>query len=184
MAIKVKLADGTVEVGGEFKAALEFIKGQVGRKWDAASKTWSVPQAVEQFRKGCSFPLTLPGGDHVTRYGTRYERNEWACLQEESQAERAVARPYLDKTDEAMAEFRRKLEAAGLSERGIGIVVNYQGMLDAAERDGMIGFSSPARRSEIEAICQGWHAEMDRLTRDLDDATHAAKENIAKKYGF
>lgn len=124
MGIKVRLSDGSAEVGGGFEAALGFVKALPGRQYDPATKAWVVPMSLADFLARCSLPAEYGGAayrsgrmesGHQTRWGNRYSRTEWEAQREADVAEREVRAATQDAVDDAAEAARREVfEAAGL----------------------------------------------------------------------
>ncbi len=184
MAIKVKLNDGNAEVGGEFNRALSFVKGFEGRKYDPATKTWTVPVSVHDFIGRCNsslLPVEYSGvvgtvqprheSGHQTRYGNRYSRTEWDAMDEARQAESAAGQALQDKVEAAEKALREAqmallLAATGGNADAAGRIYRqfvaangwYAGLsIEEAEAEGAIQFSSPARRDAVIAAVDACH---------------------------
>ncbi len=172
MGIKVSLSDGMVEVGGEFKSALSFVKGQKGRTYDPATKTWAIPMTVKEFvgynRTGRPLDILssngrgrYESGNHVTRYGTAYSRNEWDSQREIWKAEKEVAAKYAPESDEVEMAFSEAMIAIGVSKEGIRIIRAFIWDFEDVEGD-RFQFSSQERRDKIFAIVEAYRkAKMD-----------------------
>lgn len=172
MAIKIQLQDTTVEVGGSFQDALALVKRQPGRRYDAATKTWHVPQALADFRRHCSLPLDTPHA-HITRYGNGYTRDEWNAWQEGKRDEAEVADQFAPKYEALADDFRAKLAAAQVSQAGINLIASATQDIYEMEECGKIKFSTPERRAEIVGICEWYYAAWMALHTAEQDAVNA-----------
>jgi hypothetical protein len=189
MAITVKLNDMTVTVGGDFQSALAFVKSFNGRRFDAATKTWIVPTTSKEFRQGCTLPLDLGTGEHITSWGTRYSGSEWDAKHERDNitvpagivaqvaaAERAAEQALID-----------TLRALGMNDATIaklrGIHNRFHGDLDLAVEMGKIVFSSAARRQAIENAFEAWETAYLKAQDAADDYIAAEERRIDEKYG-
>lgn len=180
MAIKVKLNDGNAEVGGEFNRALSFVKGFEGRKYDAATKTWTVPMSVHDFIGRCNsslLPVEYSGvvgtvqprheSGHQTKYGNRYSNDEWQAMNEARKVGGEAAAKLQDKVEAAEKALREaqmslllaatggNTEAAGkLYRTFVGFNARFGTLsVEEVEANGGIQFSSAARRTAvIEAV--------------------------------
>lgn len=175
MAIKVNLADGNAEVGGEFNSALAFVKSFDGRKYDAAVKTWTVPVKLAEFLKraegrglpteysGAAYPTGRRESGHQTRYGNRYDNSEWAAMGEARQAGSAAGQAMQEQVEAAekalreaqMAFLLKAVEGnAQVAEQLYRSFVGFNARwlmwsVEEVEAAGAIQFSSPARREAV-----------------------------------
>ena len=179
--ITVSTKTGTIKVGGDFNQALTFIKGIQGRKFDGATKTWNVPLTAQELKTRMSgFPVEMPNGDHVTRYGNRYARNEWDAKCE------------AEKVNVTHDENRRAVRQQMIAELGewiqadkIAFVAN---LIESFQLAGMmeygkVKFSTPEKEAAILAIDDRYNAAMSKII-DAEEEEEAAKiERIYERYG-
>lgn len=193
MAIRVKLSDATIELGGNFNSALQFVKGFSGRKYDPATKTWTVPTSISEFQKHNRFPTEIlsgnggnryASGNHVTKFGNAYSRDEWDATQEARSVEAKVAADFAKEKVALDSQFRQRLADIGLSENAIGLLASKPFDTEEMEEAGRIHFSSDERRTEIYAAIKWFRSEMERVWRAEDSAVEAANERIWSKYDF
>lgn len=200
MSIKVKVNDGAVEVGGSFEKALGFVKAQAGRKYDPATKTWTVPLSYKEFRaQAAAYGLPLDNGaEHVTRYGNRYSRDEWAAQQAADKAASEAGREMMPAVDAAKAAYMRQVMDA-LSVLGDEVARKLYDLfmrpnaraghlsLDEAERMGLIKFSSPARREAVAAAVKAARAvdysPVLKAEEAVEDAEERARQEVFQAYG-
>jgi hypothetical protein len=186
MAITVKLTDTTVKVGGEFKEALATIKAQAGRTYDPATKTWTVPMSLADFRKVCSLPMDVEDGRHITAYGNPYSRSEWdatkAARRESATAEQAVRSQHAANYETIDAELVARLEA--INPKGAAQLAKLikDDALEAAENAGRIKFSSPARRDALHTIAAWYEQAIDEAVSAEWADVGAAEAAVASKY--
>jgi hypothetical protein len=192
MAITVKLTDATIALGGDWNGALAMVKSIAGRSYDGQAKTWALPLDLKAFSAraaGRPFDVLASAtahraGEHVTRWGTRYGRNEW-------DAKRAV--DAIQVPAALVAEAQQKRDAA---ERALIAVLGpnaakvrnlydrFAGDLDEAAELGYITFSSPARKAAIEAAFETYFADLEAAEQAIDDFRAIEERKIAEDYGI
>jgi len=194
MAIKVNLKDGVIEVGGNFQNALAFIKRQDDRKYDPATKTWTIPQTIKEFidynRTG--FPIDILSGDnsnrygdgnHVTRYGNVYGCDEWDAQKEAWKAEGEIEAKYQSDKTENDRLFSEALREVGVSEKGIRMIRAH--IWDLEEVEGYrIKFSGPERREQIFAIVEAYRERQEEIWRKQEDEQEARTVEIYERGGI
>lgn len=212
MSIKVKLQDGNAEVGGDFNAALSFVKGLPGRHYDAASKTWTVDMPLVDFLSRCSLPCDYSGAaykngrvedGHRTRYGNHYSRNEWDARRDADKAERDARAPLQDAVDEAKralrdaqiallveaaegnAEAAQRLHAAFVAPMGRC----YDMDVAEAESLGLVRFTSSVKRQRVTAAIEAarehpLHKAVDAAEQAQDDAGENARLSVYEAAGL
>lgn len=199
MALTIKLQDATVSLGGEFSSALAFVKSLPGRKYDGATKTNSAAMTLKEFSaraQGRPFDVQSAAqshrsGEHVTRWGTRYSRNEWDAMRAADKAagEAAhAARPQVEAAErEIRAELqRRALEnapSAEIARKMAALVEADGGMSEAIERR-LVKFSTPERESAWLAIDEWYWDAMWKAGEVERDAEAAARERVNDTYGI
>lgn len=179
--ITVNTTTGTVKVGGEFNQALTFIKGIQGRKFDSTTKIWNVPLTAQEFKKRMAgFPIEMPNGEHVTRYGNHYANNEW------------TAKCEADKVSVTHDEARRAVRQQMIAELSewiqadkIGFVANLIESFKLAEmmEYGKVAFSTPEKEAAILAIDDRYNAAMSKIIDAEEDEEAAMIERIYERYG-
>ena len=192
MGIKIKCSDGMIEIGGDFQGALALVKSIDGRQYDPATKIWTVPVSIHRFD---SLKIGRPvnvlsgdergrfrSGDHHTRYGNVYSRDEWAATTEANQAEGEVGRQFEGREAEIEAKYRQQLAGLGIDEQMAGTILSWR--FEDLVESGQIKFSSPEREQAIWAIRNAHADEMMEVWRAEDDAKEAARERIWGKYGL
>jgi hypothetical protein len=194
MAITVKLQNGTVSVGGEFKTALAFVKSLPGRRFDGATKTWTVAMGLEDFGKRCRLPYDilagqnsqarLQSGNHVTRYGTAYTRSEWDANKAVWVAERKISAEFGDKFSALKRELRDRLEGIGLSDRAVDFLMARENIfsIEELEERGAVKFSSEERRAAVLAVAKWYGDEFVKLGDAERDAIETEQERIFARY--
>ncbi len=193
MAITVKLQDGTVSVGGEFNRALSFVKGLTGRRFDGATRTWTVPMGLTEFGQRCSLPYDVLGGNgtghnasgnHVTRYGNAYSREEWTATKEARRAESRVADEFAPKFDALKAELCSRIQAAGLSDAAVKFLASGTHIFEIEDLEEMraIKFSSAERRAAVLAVAKWYDGEYVKLHNAEQDAMEGERERIFEHY--
>jgi len=194
MGIKVNLEDGMVEIGGNFQGALAFVKRQKGREYDPATKTWTVPQTIKDFvgwnRAG--LPIDIMSGDnsnrygdgnHVTRYGNVYSRDEWDAQKEAWKAEGEIAAKYAPENAQNDRLFAEALREVGVSEKGIRMIRAY--IWDLEEVEGYrIKFSSPERRKQIYAIVEAYRKRQEEIWESQEAEEEARTIEIYERGGI
>lgn len=185
MAVMVKLNDATVSVGGDFNAALAYVKGFAGRRFDGATKMWIVPAALKDFTPIAPMDIISGqrGGQHVTRYGTRYSSQEWRLEQELHNAQAPIEAVRASAAAQDAAE-RALVAALGMPEATVarmkGIELRCSGDWDEAVAAGWIKFSSPERRAAVETAFEAYHtamcAALDIETAARQDVEQAIRE--------
>ena len=213
MAIKVKLVDGNAEVGGDFNAALSFVKSVAGRKYDAATKTWTLPLKLADLMTKCEgrFPVEYSGAayksgrtetGHQTRYGNRYSDTEWRALQEARTARGAAEDALYDAVQEAeralrLAQMSILVAATGGNEAAAEKLYDafvrvggrwYGESLEEAEGCGAIRFTSDAKRQTVTAAIEAAVNHplvkvVQQAERDVESAGDAAQAEVYEKYG-
>ena len=179
--ITVSTKTGTVKVGGDFNQALTFIKNIAGRKFDGATKTWSVPLTAQELKaKMSGFPVEMPDGSHVTRYGNSYAANEWAAKCETDKVS-------VTHQDARAAARQRMIEELGKWIQGdkVAFVANLIESLHLTDmmEYGKVQFSSPEKKAAILAIDDQYNADMSKIIDDEDDEEAVAIERIHERYG-
>ena len=187
MPITVKLTDAMVSLGGDFAVALARVKAISGRAYDSSTKTWSVPQTLLQFQKEVSgLPVDVlsaanpaRSGQHITRYGNKYSRAEWA-------AKRAV--DALVVPAEIVARVEAREQAAwqafvavigdeAKAKQASAVLQRYESAAEAEEY-GRIKFSSTARRAEIDAAWDAYQTALYRADQEAKDWIDAETHRI------
>jgi hypothetical protein len=193
MAIRINLKDATVELGGNFNSALRFVKGFSGRKYDPTTKTWTVPTTISEFQKFNTFPTEIisgnggnryASGNHVTKFGNAYSRDEWDATQEAWSAKAEIASSTAKHEVALDSQVREKLSAIGLSDNAVSLLASKPFDIEEMEEAGRIRFSSDERRAEIYAIIEWFRSEKVRVWQEEDNAVEAANERIWSKYDF
>lgn len=196
MGIKVQLQDAKVEIGGQFQEALKWVKSLPGRKYDPATKTWSVPMDLKAFRVACALPLNILSGSqagvHVTRYGNPYGGSEWAADRSGRKAEQDALRRHHSETYRQLAALKDELEqriaSLTMSERGKAFLAQFLVSSDDdladLEEDGRIAFSSEEVRTQAYAIEQ-WYADaVARIYFEEDAVASQAKYAAHARHGL
>lgn len=194
MGIKVKLNDGTVEVGGEFKSALAWVKSFEGRQYDPATKTWTVPTTLREFdKKNSRFPMdVLSGngssrtqtGDHHTRYGNVWAEEEWDAQKKVWATEGKIGQEYAGEYEEAENQLRNNLKEAGVSEAGINMIVSRVWDFSDMIEFGKFQFTSKEREAEITAIVEEYYVEFFQITEAEQNEIDAQTERIWEETGI
>ncbi len=183
--IQVRCSDDSVKVGGDFSAALAFVKAQPGRRYDAAAKVWIVPVASRDLLRAASashLPVELPGGGHQTRYGNGYSADEWQALRREQEVNRAAEKAVAAVAGDAIAQLRADLAelmpqaTAKQIDYLVGLITDEDGGLDAAEMAGRIQFSSPARKAALIAIADRYYGRLNQADAVFQAAREAAMD--------
>ncbi|HEU5013936.1 MAG TPA: hypothetical protein VFT66_15555 [Roseiflexaceae bacterium] len=197
--LTVKLTDATVQVGGDFQNALAFIKSFDGRRYDGATKVWTVPTTLKAFAARCSFPYDVAAasgdarhrsGEHVTRWGTRYRGDEWSAKREYAamQPPAALIAEEQTKRDAAEQALIATLRGFGLDDNGIarlrGLYDRCMGNLSEAEALGKIRFSSPERRAAVEAAFDAYYDAWNNADEGVEDYMDYEHRRIHEKYGL
>ena len=194
MAIKVSLNDGIVEVGGNFQSALAFVKRQDGRKYDPTTKTWTVPQTVKEFIgwNNAGLPIDIVSGDnsnrygdgnHVTRYGNVYSRDEWDAQKEVWKAEGEIEAKYASEELENGRLFSEAMRSAGVSEEGIRMIRAH--IWDFEEVEGYrLQFSSPERREQIFNIVEAYRKRQEEVWKKQENEQEARTVEIYERGGI
>jgi len=183
--IKVNLKNGEVKVGGDFWKALEFVKAQTGRTYDSSTKTWTVPQTIEEFaaRGKYRFPMDVKQ-DHVTKYGTRYTGEEWGAMKRSWKVESEIRSEHSDGIDMVKNQMKAELETLGVSERGANFIATNYYDLEMYEERGMIKFESPERRARVSAVIGKYEPRLLALMREEDEAVMNEQARIWEEGGI
>lgn len=179
--ITVQTTTGKVNIGGDFNRAVAQVKAVSGRKFDSQSKTWSVPISAEELKKKlCMLPIDLPNGQHITRYGNHYDRNEWQATQEANKVsithsnDRAVLSAWLrDELGKWIASDKIGFVA--------GLIETFK-LEDQMER-GKVQFSTPEKETGVLAIDEEYCRRIYVITSAEQDEEEAIQERIFAKYG-
>ena len=166
--ITVKLQDQTVRVGGDFQAALRWVKGFQGRTYDPQAKTWTIPTTYVEFKKASRFPLDIDGSDHVTKYGNVYSRDEWDTNKAIWKTQQEVADKFFDEHASNRHWLQEELRSIGVSEQGIRYINARHWDLEMDIDSGRIQFSTPQRHEQVLALVEKFHK--------MEDATSAQEE--------
>lgn len=192
-SITVHCTDGTIRLNGDFQSRLAEVKALKNRKYDGASKAWTVDAPMAYF-SGYDVVRSADAakhtGDHVTRYGTTYTSNEWSGLQAgreaKAQAAAAFAPEYNRRKGEAETTLRSALLAAGSNpdtlERLIGVIQSgdkFWRLVEARQ----IRFQTPGRQALVEAAVEAYEEALGRLALDADDRETAAEEAAYDAHG-
>lgn len=193
MGIKVKFNDGLVEVGGEFTEALAWVKSLQGRKYDSSTKTWSCPAEMQATMRYCSFPYDVLAGDgsngkyrsgnHVTKYGSVYSREEWQQAQEIRSIQ--LEGDYSRQLDDAYGQLLAELRATGALEKvvvGIACEIQDGNSIAWLEEAGKIVFTSLDRRQAFVAAEEKYFEAIARISRAEGDELATKEELIFEKY--
>jgi len=167
MGIRLQVRDGMVEIGGSFEAALSFVRGLPGRRYDPATKTWTADVTLGDLRLRTYLPIEVLGsrrqcptaGDHITRYGNVYSAEEWRQAQQEFRAEAEQAR----RMAAAEREAARRLLAAGVPAEAVERLIPRLWELGELVEAGAIRFSSEERRQAVMAVAEWFGAEAERI---------------------
>lgn len=190
MAITVKLQDETVRVGGDFQAALSVVKSFRGARFDPATKVWSIPAGIKEFRQRCGLPLDLASGAHVTRWGTRYGAGEWAAKQ--ASARITIPAEIMQQVDAAEQRAEQDLlgtlSSFGISDQAViaklrRLYSDFVGDLGEAETCGKIRFSNPTRRAALEAALEAYDEDWLKAQEIAEDYRAAEQRRIEEEYG-
>lgn len=189
MAVRVQLQDAVVEIGGSFEAALAFVKAQAGRRYDPATRTWTVPMGLTDLRLHAehrnlpvdvveSERLVPASGAHITRYGTVYAEPEWEAKKAEIEAEKRIAAARSAKVAEAEREAGRRLLALGIAPEAVERLVGQLLDIEELEEAGRIRSSSEERRQAVYAVAEWFGDEVERIAREADEALEAERQRI------
>ncbi len=179
--ITVQTTTGTCKVGGDFNSALAQIKAISGREFDSQTRTWSVPLTAEELKKKLHFlPVDLPNGQHITRYGNRYERNEWQATQEAGK----VRVEHTDARDDLRMWLKAEL-TKWIDASKVGVVGGLIEMAQLEDRIeyGSVQFSTPEKAAAITAINEEYWQRRHEIMVAEEDAEEAIKDRIYDKYG-
>lgn len=189
VAIKVKLKNGEVKVGGNFQAALDWVKSHSGRDYDPVTKTWTVPLPIEKFLSygSARFPIDIvsgvqgkprfESGSHVTRYGNVYSGEEWDAQRSVWKAEKEIAGDYTDDYEASKKQFQADLQSSGVSVAGVRMLESR--LWDFEDAEGYrLKFSSRARRDEVFAIVEARRERDAAIGKAEDNDLDAARERI------
>lgn len=190
MGIIVKLSDATVEVGGEFSSTLAFVKGLPSRRYNSADKTNSVTMTLAEFARSCGRPYdvrsaaqTHRSGEHVTRWGTRYSRNEWDAKNEIAAAEKQIAQEFQPRYDALKAELRQRSTAIGLDARAVAMI-ERAGELEMMIEAGRVQFRTDARRREVLALNDWYASAWNAIYEEEQDRAGDAAKQILEANGI
>ena len=191
MAIKVKLQDGKIQVGGNFNAALAYVKGKDGRRYDVAAKTWTVPATVESFMRNCSLPTEILEGDgsarygdgnHVTKWGNVYSGEEWDAQKDVWAAEKRIGGDHASQYEASRKRFQADLAALGMSGAAARMLESH--IWDCEDAEGYrLKFSSQARRDEVFAVVEARRGRDCAIGEAEDAVTDAERERIFSAVG-
>ena len=191
--LNVKLQNGKVQVGGDFYRALAHVKRISGRKYDGDTKTWNVPQSMEEFTKDCGFPVTVLSGNgltaknhsgsHKTQYGNWYSENEWSAIGEVRESDKNISNSYADRLNQVDRDCEQALRDAGFPEQFIGWLNGSLGDLEDVEARHNIKWSSPARREQVESILKSHVSEWMAIKEEELEAARIAEEAIWERHG-
>lgn len=188
--ITVNCKDGKIQIGGNFDSAKAIVKA-MGGKFDWNSKEWTVTCPVKEFdplRIGLPVDVIsgeqngrMASGNHATRYGNVYSRNEWNATQEAGKV--SLHEEYQPKHDALKNELRAKLTAfnPASADRLYPIISGLE--LDIYIEQGVVQFTSPEREQALRAI-EDWFCDAQTaLFREQDDREQSIKEAIFEKHG-
>lgn len=201
MAVTVKLTNATVSLGGEFSSALALVKSLPGRRYDSATKVNMVSIGLKEFSAvaavhGLPFDVqssaeAFRSGEHVTRWGTRYSRDEWDAMREGDKAAAAAAQAARPQVVAAEAEVRAELQRRALENapnaeiaRKMAALVEADGGMGEALERGLVKFSTPERKAAWLAIDEWYWNAMWQAGEAERDAECAARERVAQQYGI
>ena len=195
MAIKVKLTDGLIEVGGEFKGALAFVKGHEGRRYDPATKIWMVAMTLKDFiaynRPGLPIEILsgngsqrYQSGSHITRYGTSWGEEEWSAQKKVWSAESKIDNKYAGPSGANERQLKDDLLSIGVAERGATYLISRMWRLEDDEEFGKVQFSSPERRQQIYAAIEAYREREEAIERQRQDEIDAHAEAIWEQAGI
>ena len=167
MGIRLQVRDGMVEIRGSFEAALSFVRGLPGRRYDPATRTWTAAVSLGDLRQRTYLPIEVLGsqrrcpaaGDHITRYGNVYSREEWREAQQEFKAEAEQGQ----RLAAAEREAARRLLAAGVPAEAVERLIPRLWELKELAEEGAIRFSSEERRQAVMAVAEWFGAEVERI---------------------
>lgn len=116
MAVIVTTRDyQSIEVGGSFTSAKDFVKLTAKGRWNAAQKVWLVAMTEREFRTLAAKHKVALDRPNSGRWMTEGEVDELMAMRQDEQRERES---YYDRIDAIDAEFNRRADALGMSEGG------------------------------------------------------------------
>lgn len=188
--ITVNCSDGKISIGGDFNAAKSFIKN-CGAHFNGATKEWSIGESIKKFDplNGFPFPVDvlsgsngrMSSGDHVTRYGNSYTRNEWNAKIESEKV--SLSHKFQPRFDTLKGELISKLQPLTPDDKIARIIDSFDGIDEMVSRGALI-FSSPEKERAIREIENWYDSAKSALYQEQDDAETAIKEQIYDKYGL
>ena len=184
--MRVQLSDGVVELRGAFAATLAFVKALPDRRFDGATKTWTMPLSIRQlgamrFPDGVS--LALAGGDIC------YGNSRWFSAVELQQGRNAHAAK-----DAVVAQLAQGQAAAWealhvwivaelaavvpepLATRLRAVITDDPYALEEGIDRGAVRFSTPAREAQLRAIHAAYWQRATALENERDEAIFVAEE--------
>ena len=171
MGIRLQVQDGMVEIGGSFEAALSFVRGLPGRRYDPATKTWTASISLGDLRLSTYLPIEVvaserqcpAAGCHITRYGNVYSAEEWREYQAALEEERKETAQRSRKMAAAEREAARRLLAAGVPAEAVERLIPRLWELKELAEEGAIRFSSEERRQAVMAVAEWFGGEIERI---------------------
>lgn len=188
MGIKVKLNDGKIEMGGGFNSTLAFVKSQPGRKYNPQTKIWTVPGKTiadfDSLKTGIPMDILesshpqvrLAQGNHHTRYGNVYDRQEWEATQESYKTEAEIRTEYAKKFQDLDEQLGEELAQLGVSQPERIVKIAHE--IDCWIEADRIQFKSEAQKEAILKAIDNQLDQMMALLSKRDMAIRDAKEAI------
>ena len=150
--IRVTCTDGTIELGGRFEDALATVKAVSGRKYDGATKVWTVPVQMAQVPgpwEALQGSESLPTGTRRATHGNLWTPQEQAEDVEQRRQDDLYWVEQDRKEETAVDELRIALAAAGCDLASLEKLVLHHARFEELVEQGIIHFTDEAKAQRV-----------------------------------